>query len=331
MTATVTEAIPRSADVGVVYPGPSPRKRSTSRPEKTGTTDRILPGTRAVLVAFAVFTLLAAIELVVLPASTDKYFAWTIADESAAAFLGAGYAAGFLLSVLALRQDRWSQIRVAMLTVTSFTAVTLIATLLHVHKFHLITGDPIARLAAWVWLAVYVVIPFACLIVVNRQERSWTRPRAVRRPMPRWLAAVLAVQGITLVATGAALFAGGAARHHTVMEWTTFWPLPLAPLAAQTIGAWLVAFGIGAALGIRERDLSRLLLPAVAYTTFGALQLIVVIRYQNEVNTTDPWLWAYVALLASIVATGGCGWRASLARSSSEAEVPAGNASRGGR
>src|SRR5215207_7465019 len=88
-------------------------------------------GTRVVLVVFAVFTLLAANVLVVFTARTDRYFAWTIHDEPTAAFLGAAYAAGFVLSVLALRQDRWSHLRVALVTVTAFTVLTSTATIAH--------------------------------------------------------------------------------------------------------------------------------------------------------------------------------------------------------
>jgi len=270
--------------------------------------------TRAVLVAFAVFTLLASSQLLVLTANTDQYFAWHIHDELTAAFLGAAYAAGFVLSVLALLQDRWSHIRVGVVTVTAFTVLTLIATLTHLHLFHLTAGGPVARFAAWLWLAVYLVIPVACLVVVGGQERSRDRAEAVRRPMPGWLMALLAAQGAALFAAGAALFAGGATRHHVPKDWTGFWPLPLAPMTSQAAGAWLVAFGLAAAMAIRERDLSRLLVPAVTYTAFGAFELLVVLRYRTQLTADNPWLWAYLAVLARIVPTGAYGWWAAQRR-----------------
>src|ERR671916_1724635 len=80
--------------------------------------DGVLPATRKVLVAFAVLTLLATNQLLVVGSFTDRYFAWTISLRATSAFLGAAYAAGFLLSVLALRQKRWRDVRVAMVTVT---------------------------------------------------------------------------------------------------------------------------------------------------------------------------------------------------------------------
>ena len=103
------------------------------RPEPT---DRILPGTRALLVAFAGFTLLAAVDLSVFTTVTERYFAWTIVAQPGAAFLGAAYAAGFVLSLLCLRRQRWSEVRIAVSTVSAFTVVTLVATVLHLDRFH---------------------------------------------------------------------------------------------------------------------------------------------------------------------------------------------------
>jgi ABC-type transport system involved in cytochrome c biogenesis permease subunit len=82
------------------------------------------------------------------------------------------------------------------------------------------------------------------------------------------------------------------------------------PLGSQVTGAWLIAFGVAAALAIRERDLSRLRVPAVACTGFGLLELAVLFGYRDEVDGGDPWLWGYVALLVTAVLTGGYGWRA---------------------
>ena len=321
MTARFTESTRNAADPSILNRGLPRGQQADRRVPATNAGKRggrvaaggVRAGTRGVLVAFAVFTLLAANLLLVLTGSTDRLFAWTIAAEPTAAFLGAGYAAGFVLSLLALRQQRWSRIRVAMLTVTAFTVLTLAATVIHLHRFHLDAGGSMARSAAWLWLVVYLVIPAACLVVVGRQERHRDRAEPVRGPMPGWLVAVLAAQGLTLFVAGAVLFAGGATRHHHMPnDWTGFWPWPLTPLTAQAVGAWLIAFGFAAAVAIRERDLSRGLVPAVSYTAFGVFELLVVLRYRTQASADDPWLWAYVAVLATIAAAGGYGWRAAL-------------------
>jgi hypothetical protein len=271
----------------------------------------VLPATRKVLVAFAVLTLLAANQLLVVASFTDRWFAWTISVRATSAFLGAAYAAGFLLAVLALRQDRWRDVRVALVTVTVFTMLTLVPTLVHLHVFHLWEGGWGARLAAWVWLGIYVAVPIACLTVVVRQHRQPAGASTVVRPIPRWLQVVLAAQGLMLFGVGAALFLGAAGVHHLPEGAMSFWPWRLMPLGAQVIGAWLLALAVATALVIRERDLNRMLVPAVTYTAFGVFQLVVALRYWTDVRPDYSWGWAYVGVLVGIAATGAYGcWAA---------------------
>ena len=162
----------------------------------------------------------------------------------------------------------------ALLTVTVFTALTLVPTLLHLHRLHLMESDLIARTAAWFWLGIYVVIPIACLTVVTRQYQRFSRPERVRRPLPTWLSWILAAQGAAMFWAGAALFLGGATEHHHLPPGAmSFWPWPLTPLSGQVIGAWLLALAVAAALVIWERDLARLLVPAATYTAFGDLSI----------------------------------------------------------
>jgi len=256
-----------------------------------------------------VLTLLAVIQLLLLADVADRYWAWTIHTELTAAFLGAAYAAGFVLAVVALRQQTWSRIRVPVITVTVFTVLTSVATLIHLHRFHLTSGGPVARAAAWIWVAVYLLIPLACLLVVARQEGRGHRAEAVLRPMPGWLTGLLAAEGTVLLAAGASLFAGGlTVHHHEPKTAETFWPWAVTPLSAQVIGAWLMALGVAAALAVRQRDLSRLLVSATTYTAFGVCQIVAVLWHWPQVTRHDLWLWAYLTVLVAIVLTGGYGW-----------------------
>jgi hypothetical protein len=193
--------------------GPQPR---------TPTSD-IRAGTRRLLIAFAVLTALAVVQLLVLSDVADRLWAWTISTEITAAFLGAAYGAGFVLSVLSLRQREWSRIRVPVVTVTAFTWLTAIATGIHLHRLHLRDGGPVAQGAAWIWLAVYLVVPPVALVVLVRQERDRVRRDPVLRPMPDWLTVVLAVEGAVLLAAGAVLFGGGVMVHHHEPA-ARFWP-----------------------------------------------------------------------------------------------------------
>jgi hypothetical protein len=291
----------------------------------TQPTRGVLVATRRVLIAFAVLTALAANQLIVVASFTDRLFAWTISVRPTSAFLGAAYAAGFVLAILALRRKSWPEVRVALVTVTVFTVLTLIPTLIHLHILHLTNGGPGARLAAWIWLAIYIGVPIACLFVVVQQEqyawgargvspRELAQPRSIARldrPMPSWLRSVLAAQGTLLFGVGAVMFLGGAKVHHLPEGAMSFWPWPLTPLSAQMLGAWLIALAVATALTIWERDLSRLLVPAATYTAFGVFQLLVALRYWEQVRSDYLWGWAYLGMLVSITLTGAYGcWAA---------------------
>jgi hypothetical protein len=271
--------------------------------------DDVRTGTRWLLIAFTVLTLLAVSQLLLLADVADRYWAWTIRTELTAAFLGAAYGAGFVLAVASLRQRDWSRIRVPILTVTIFTWLTSIATVIHLHRLHLVTGGPMARVVAWVWVAVYLAVPLACVAVVARQERLARRTESVQRPMPGWLTVLLAVQGTVLGVAGLVLFTSGTTVHHHEPRIAAgFWPWQLMPLSAQIIGAWLIALGVAAALAIGQRDLVRLRVSAMTYTAFGVFQFVAVIWYSPQLRRDDFWLWGYLALLAAVVATGAYGW-----------------------
>jgi hypothetical protein len=282
--------------------------------------DRVLGGTRALLVAFVVFTALAVVSLLLLAGDTDTSFAWTIRSRPNAAFLGAAYAAGFVLSVLALGRRHWSDVRTTVLTVTVFTVLTLIPTLLHLHKFHFMAEAGAARLAAGVWLVVYLVVPIAGIVVLARQGRQERRrgqapdrreERVVAQPMPAALVALLVVQGTALGAVGTVLFAGGAALHDPMDMERPGWAWPVMPLTSQAIGAWLLAFAVAIIVVIRERDLSRMFVPALAYVAFGAFELAVLLANRTAPNTHPGWWLAGALVFASFVPTGAYGaWAA---------------------
>jgi hypothetical protein len=276
--------------------------------EETGD---VRAGTRWLLVAFAVLTLLAVLQLLLLADVADRYWAWTIRTELTAAFLGAAYGGGFVLSVVALRQPDWSRIRLPVLTVAAFTWLTGAATLIHLHRLHLLTGGPFARVVAWVWLVVYLVVPVASVVAVARQERRRVRSLPVLRPMPDGLTAALAIEGALFLAAGVLLFAGGMTVHHDEpRSAAAFWPWELTPLSCQIIGAWLIALGVAAALAIVQGDVGRQLVAATTYTAFGVFQFVAVTWYWPQLDRHDAWLWVYLAFLAAVVLTGALGVRA---------------------
>src|SRR5919112_1809097 len=105
----------------------------------------LLLGTRLLLVIFSGLTLLAFGVLFVFADATDRFFAWTIKPPATAAFLGAAYAAGCALELLAFRRGSWAALRIPFLTILVFTAITLVASLLHRDRFHFGSETAMAR------------------------------------------------------------------------------------------------------------------------------------------------------------------------------------------
>lgn len=252
---------------------------------------------RPLLWVFLGTTFIGALQLYVRYDSTDIAFAWTIEPPLSAAFLGAGYAAGFLLTALTLRDGRWATARIAIVTVLIFTWLTLIVTLVHLDRFHLDSGDSVAQAAAWLWLAVYVVVPPWMTAALYLASRAGEDDPPVARPMRGGMRIALGLVGAAMLATGAALLVDP--------DWVAGeWPWTLTPLTGRAIGAWLVPLGFAACLAIRERDLARLGPACVAFAAFGVLQAIALARFGDDVSWGEAGTWAYLAWLAALVAIG---------------------------
>ena len=128
-------------------------------------------GMRLILIAASILVLAAGLDLTLLTEQTATSFAWTIQSPITAAFLGAGYLASFFLEFLAYRQKTWNNARVAVPSVFLFTTLTFIATLLHIDKFHFNSQIFTATAAAYLWLAIYIAVPIAMLILLIHQIR----------------------------------------------------------------------------------------------------------------------------------------------------------------
>lgn len=260
----------------------------------------ILPGTRWLLRVFSLLTALAFVVLFALWASTEQYFAWTIQPPVTAAFLGAAYAAGCVLEILAVRAGTWTAVRIPYVTIAVFVVLTLLATVLHIDRFHFGSPGVVARSAAWLWLAIYVVVPVLMVIMLVAQERRIGVNSDVTVAVPRFLSVALLAQGVLLLGLGAALYLVPSLQ-------SVLWPWPLTPLTARAVAAWLVAFGLGAVLASRANDLGRLEISAWSYGLMAVLELVVVIRYMDLIRWTEPSAWGYLSLLAVVLATSVAG------------------------
>jgi hypothetical protein len=258
----------------------------------------LVPGMRWLLLAEAVLVLLAGFQLFVFTGRTSTFFAWTIANPLAAAFLGASYWASMSIEALAGRQRVWANARIAVPAVFVFTVLTLVATLMHLGQFHLgrefATGTRIVTVA---WIAIYVLVPALMVIVLAVQARAPGADPPRTATLPAWLCAVLVVQAIVLLGFGIALFAvpGPAA---------SLWPWTLTPLVAQATGAWLISLGVAAVHALLERDARRLRPAAAGYILLAVLQAIALARYPHEFGWGSSSGIVYLIFLATMLLTG---------------------------
>jgi hypothetical protein len=246
---------------------------------------------------------LAGFQLFVLTEQTEHYFAWTIQPPMTAAFLGAAYWASFVLEVLASREKWWDQTRIAIPTVLVFTVMTLLATVLHIDRFHFNSSEPIAVFAAWFWLAIYALVPPLAIIFLYRQLTATGKDEPRLRPLPFWLRALLGTQGVVLFGVGVALFL-------TPQIAVLVWPWKLTALTARAIAAWLIALGVGAAQAVYENDFARLRVAMISYTFFGLLEFLALARYFSSLDWMAAQSWVYMAFLVSVLVVGVRGWRA---------------------
>ena len=284
-------------------------------------------GVRALLVTFCGLTAAAVLSLAVLAERTAETFAWTIEPAATAGFLGSAYAAGFVLSVLAARSRDWRAVRVPFVTVLVFSWLTTGATAYHLHRLHVVDpgAGPVAEAAAWFWIAVYVVIPVAMTVVLRRQRHVAGPVHRVTPavPVPRALAVVVVGEGLVLGAAGLALLVRCLSSHVTpavpghhaphgrpavAAAADPLWPWTLAPLGAGVVAAWLLAFAVAVALCLADGDLARLRIATAAYTTFGAAELLNLLRFREQVAWSTPAAWLLLVVAVAVTATGAAGW-----------------------
>ncbi len=230
---------------------------------------------------------------------TDTLFAWTISPPLTAAFLGGAYTTALVIELLAARKRSWTRARVVYPAMLLFTTLTLIATLLHLDKFHL-SSSGLALTTAWLWLIIYLIAPPVMLILLVMQLRSPGVEHPRRAPLPTWFRIVLIVQAAAMMGLGAALFLAPTTVN-------SIWPWALTPLTAQAIAAWMLGLGLAVAHSVWENDWERIYIGLVADVVLGVLQLIAVARYADTITWSAPNGWVYILFLVAIVVVGPYG------------------------
>jgi len=266
----------------------------SSQPVKTTS------GMRGMLALASLLVLVIGISAFFLPTRTDEYFSWTIGSPLTAAFLGGSYLAAFVLELIAARQASWANARVAVPAVFLFTALTFIVTLLHLDKFHFDSPHWNTVAGTWVWLLVYLLVPFIMGALWWMQFRFRGLDPERHAPLPGWARLVLLAQGGLMVLTGLSLLLFPAAV-------AGVWAWPLTPLTGRAVGAWGVGLGTAALHMAIENDWQRVRPGLAGSLVFAILQFINLARFGNEFDWGSTVGIAYILLLLSLGLLGGFG------------------------
>ncbi|HSF84178.1 MAG TPA: hypothetical protein VLG28_00790 [Acidimicrobiia bacterium] len=270
-----------------------------------------LAATRWLIAPFVVLAGAGAFVLYLFPRDTDALFAWTLRPPLSAMFMGAGYAAGVLLTVLSYRRQPWAVTRTATLTILVFVAVMTAATFLHLDKMHFDAAEVTAQFAAWAWLVVYVVVPPLLLAIIVAQSRQPGVDPPRLHPLPVAVRAALALQGLALLSLGVALFGWPESMDGV-------WPWAITELSGRALSAWIVAIGFASLWVTYENDLRRTRPAAMTSVALGALWLLAAIRDADSMRWERASAWIYVVGAALAVSVGLWGWSLSRGAVGSE-------------
>jgi hypothetical protein len=254
-----------------------------------GATRSVAPVVSLGLAVLTVALVVVGLPVVVAPARTDRYFAWTIDVPLTAAFLGACYWTAALFTLLSAREREWAHVRAVMPGILVAGTLILVATLVHLERFAMDTAR------GRIWVVLYAGLPPGVLLLLALQRREAGADPPVRRPIERWAAVCVAAGAAALLLAGAALF--GIPR--TTAGW---WPWPLTELTARMVGAWLAAIGVTLVAVLFEGDWTRVRAAMVYLAAVAAAQLATLARYPGAVEWDDVGAWVYVVFCAALLA-----------------------------
>jgi hypothetical protein len=240
----------------------------------------------------ALLALIAGLLLFVGATRTDDYFSWSIDPPQTASFLGGAYWSAGVLFAWASMQRNWERMRIAAFPELAVAILLLLATQLHLDKFH-------SDLFGYFWVAAYAVAVPALIYLVAATLGSDANRGEPRLPMPGPLRLALVLQGAAFAVYGAGLFVWPSGFDGA-------WPWALTPLTAQAIGAFLLGFAIAAAIAVRSDCLRRFRGAALTYAVLGALQLLGAGLHSSDFRDGIS-IPLFAAFFATVLAVGLAG------------------------
>jgi hypothetical protein len=254
-------------------------------------------GMRAFLYVAIALTFLAGTQLTVLSDHADKYFAWDIAVPTTAVFIGAAFWSASVLLLWAARQTEWVRARVPVPAVFVVATMLMVATVDHIEQFDSVLG--------FVWIEVYAVVPPIAVVLAVQQLSVPGSDAPASSPLPGWLRLTLGLEALALIGVGITLYASTGALDQD-------WPWGLTPLTSQAVGTWLAGIGTIAGYVAVRNDRDDMPGASLSYIVLGALLLLGVARFSDDIDFALVSSWVYVGFAATSLAIGLYGARLCL-------------------
>lgn len=246
-------------------------------------------GMRAFLYVAVALTFFAGTQLSILSEHADKYFAWDIAVPMTAVFIGASFWAASVLLLWASRQREWVRARVPVPAVFVVATMLMVATVEHIEQFDSILG--------FVWIEVYAVVPPIAVVLAVQQLSVPGTDAPATEPLPGWLRLTLGLEALAMLAIGITLYAAPDALDQA-------WPWGLTPLTSKAVGTWLAGIATIAGYVALRNDRADMTGAALSYIVLGALLLLGVARFPDDIDFSLVGSWVFVAFAASSLAIG---------------------------
>jgi hypothetical protein len=219
--------------------------------------------TRAVA-GFLVLILVDAAQLLAFyPDRTDTLWAWTIQPPVTAMLLGSIYTAGAYFFARVLFGAPWEQVAAGFPPIALFVWMAVVATALHLDRFH---EDSLPFAA---WAALYVVTPIAVPLLYLRNRGPIGGP-----PLARGTRAALAAAGAAIVVVSLVIFVVPDVAIDA-------WPYALTPLTARITAAVLAVYG-GLWLSVAVYNSTRAARIPLQAHVVGLVVLLVALARGNE-------------------------------------------------
>lgn len=231
----------------------------------------------------------AGIILYFFPDNTKQLWAWTIKPNMSALTMGAGYLGGVWFFARAFRDRHPYRVVGGLAAATPFTALLLIATVLHWGLFNH------HHVSFYAWLVLYGVTPFLLPTLAVANWRAPDHGAELEPRLPRTLRTVLAVVGAVQVLSGLSWFvAPNVASKH--------WPWKITPVSLRSISSFVVFTGVMLAWPLIDDRISALRFGLESVLIGLTLTGIAAIRAHHELVGPRSAVVIYVAALVAIVA-----------------------------